>query len=284
MPIAYSCPHCGRQYSVAEQFAGQTGPCASCGKPITIPLSGPGTVYAPAKSGSGAGVVIVALVVLLVVCPGGLIALLLPAVQAAREAARRSQSTNNLKQIGLAIHNYHDTYNEFPPAVVTDANGTPLYSGRVLLLPFMEQPHLFNAWAKDEPWNSPTNMPLSQTNLALFQDPSSPITNAGRTDYLFVTGPKALFEQTGRRMSFADITDGTSNTFMVIEVQNSGTNWAEPKEMDIGSIAPLPAGNHPGGNLVLFGDGSVKFIAKGTAPGMIHAMATRDGGEVVNVP
>ena len=75
----------------------------------------------------------------------GMVALLLPAVQAAREAARRAQSSNNLKQIGLAMHNYHDTYGTFPPAVVTDASGKPLYSGRVLLLPFMEQAALFDA-------------------------------------------------------------------------------------------------------------------------------------------
>src|SRR5437867_7559265 len=140
MPIAYSCPHCGKQFSVAEQYAGQTGPCAACGKPITIPLAAPGTGYsyaphAAAVGGAGAGIVVVIIGVIgaLVVCGGILAALLLPAIQAAREAARRAQSSNNLKQIALALHNYHDVHGSFPPAVVTDANGQPLYSGRVLL-------------------------------------------------------------------------------------------------------------------------------------------------------
>src|SRR5262245_40841618 len=136
MPISYSCPHCGKQFSVAEQFAGQTGPCAACGKPITIPAAIGGYAYKPqAASGGGGGLAVIAivLVVLVVFCGGAGVALLLPAVQAAREAARRAQSSNNLKQIGLALHNYHSVHNTFPPAVVTDASGKPLYSGRVLL-------------------------------------------------------------------------------------------------------------------------------------------------------
>src|SRR6476661_8337983 len=132
MPIPYTCPHCGKQFSVAEQFAGQTGPCAACGQPITVPLP-PGYLH-PGQRGtsSSSGVLITLLAVggigCLCVLPV-LVALLLPAVQAAREAARRMQSSNHLKQLGLAMQNYHDEYQCFPPAVVTDAGGKPLYSG-----------------------------------------------------------------------------------------------------------------------------------------------------------
>jgi type II secretory pathway pseudopilin PulG len=289
MPISYTCPHCGKQYTVADQYAGQTGPCAACGQPITIPTATPGKYDyapqpAPSGGGSGVAVVVVALVVLLLLCPGVLIALLLPAVQAAREAARRSQSSNNLKQIGLALHNYHDVYGSFPPAVVTDASGTPLYSGRVLLLPFLEQAGIYESFDKTQPWNSPTNEPTSQMMIPTFHDPSS-TTTGGQTDYVFVTGTQTMFENGGKPIKFQDITDGTSNTIMVVEMKGTGIGWAEPRDMDFSQPQALPAGNHPGGNLVLFGDGSVRFISSAAMPpGQVRALMTRNGGEVVAVP
>jgi type II secretory pathway pseudopilin PulG len=287
MPIAYTCPHCGKQYSVAEQYAGQSGPCAACGKPITVPMLGPGA-YGPApasnRGGGGVVAVIIAVVILFLACPGVLIALLLPAVQMSREAARRAQSSNNLRQLGIAIHNYHDVHNAFPPAVVKDANGKPLYSGRVLLLPYLEQQSLYNAWALDEAWDSPRNLPLSQTAIRTFQDPSNPTHSPGETDYLFVTGTGTMFEDTGRRMSFGDIQDGTSNTIMMVEAKGQGINWAEPRDIDMSMPVPLPASSHPAGNLILFGDGSVRTVPKNLPPATVHAAATRSGGEPVSLP
>ena len=289
MPIAYSCPHCGKQYSVADQYAGQTGPCAACNKPITIPLAGMPGQYGPPPASSGAGggaaVVIVAILVLVLVCGGGGVALLLPAMQAAREAARRSQSQNNLRQIGIAIHNYHDIYSEFPPAVVADANGKPLYSGRVLLLPFMEQSSLYEAWAKDQAWDSPQNLALSQTAIKTFQDPSNGARQVtGETDYLFVTGANTLFDPAAGKMTMAQITDGTSNTLMTVEVKGSGINWAEPRDLDMSAGGPLPPSSHPSGNVVLFADGSVRTISPAVNPQVLQAAATRNGGEPMTLP
>src|SRR5262249_31265753 len=65
--------------------------------------------------------------------------LLVPAAQKMRDSADRAQGSNNLKVIGIALHNYHDNYQQFPPAVVYSADGKPLYSWRVLILPFIEQ-------------------------------------------------------------------------------------------------------------------------------------------------
>jgi len=283
MPISYSCPHCGKQFSVADQYAGQSGPCAACGQIITIPGGMPtGYAYAPRPSSGGMGGGTVALIVILAVvvlmCPCG-IALLLPAVQAAREAARRTQSANNLKQIGLALHNYHDTYRQFPPAVVTDANGNPLYSGRVLLLPFIEQAPLYNQWDKSAAWDSPQNMALSQTVLKVFDDPSAP---NGHSHYEFVTGPGAMFEA-GSPLDISDIRDGTSNTIAVVEMRTTNPSWAAPSSIDINQLsAGLPQGNHPGGNNVLMADGSVRFVAQSINPQTLGALATRKGGEAIN--
>lgn len=281
MPIAYSCPHCGKQFSVADQYAGQSGPCAGCGQVITIPGGMPTAgAYAPRPSGGAGGgtiALIVVLAILVLMCPCG-IALLLPAVQAAREAARRTSSMNNLRQIGIAIHNYHDTYRQYPPAVVTDANGNPLYSGRVLLLPFLEQEAIYRQWDQSAAWDSPQNFPLSQTVIKLFDDPSSPPNQ--HSHYEFVTGTGAMFEA-GSPHTFSDITDGTSNTLAMIEVRSNSQSWAEPTSIDVAQLsAGLPQGNHPGGNLVLLADGSVRFVAQSVSPAVLQSMATRKAGDM----
>jgi hypothetical protein len=218
--------------------------------------------------------------VILFACGGVLVALLLPAVQAAREAARRMQAGNHLKQLGLALQNYHDVFQALPPAVITDENGKPLYSGRVLLLPFMEQKGLYDRFDKTKAWDSPANLPLSKMALPVFQDPSGKIV-PGQTDFLFVAGKGTAFEPRPEGMSLADIVDGTSNTMCMIEVKNSGINWAEPRDLDFSQPMSLPPGNHPNINLAVFFDGHTYGIAKNTPPQTIHALATRAGGEAI---
>lgn len=282
MPIPFSCPHCGKQFSVAEQYAGQTGPCAACNQPITIPGKPAANYAVPPSSGGGIGGGLLALFLglmgVLVVCGGILLALLLPAFQAAREAARRAQATNNSKQILLALHNYHDAYGTLPPAVVTDAAGQPLYSGRVLLLPFLEQEALYRAFDLDKAWDSPENLQLSQTIIPTFMDPSSPINLPGQTNFVFVTGKGTAFEA-GQMSKLTDILDGTSNTLVIVELKNSGISWAEPKDLDISQPMSLPPGNHPGGNIVGFADGSCRFLSGNVPPTLIRDLATKAGQE-----
>jgi hypothetical protein len=288
MSIPFTCPHCGQQMEVADQYAGQTGPCSACGQTITIP-GGPLPPMKPAydrsAGGGGASIGIILAVVLVGVlfCGGILAALLIPAVGAAREAARRAQSMNNMRQIAIAMHNYHDTYNVFPPAVVRDEDGNLLYSGRVLLLPFLEQAPLYEQWKKYKAWDSPENLRYAEIVIKTFVDPSSTDTTPGHTDYLFVTGKGAGMEG-DKPARIADITDGTSNTIMLVELANSGAHWAEPKDLDIATLAGgLPPGNHPGGNEVGLFDGSVRFVAKKNDPQALRALLTRSGGEPGNL-
>jgi type II secretory pathway pseudopilin PulG len=284
MSISFTCPHCGKQMLVDDQYAGQTGPCSSCGKTITIPPpTKPAYGAAPVASGAGASIAVIlgVVAVSILVCGGILAALLFPALNSARAAAKRSQSTNNVKQLALALHNYHDVYGSFPPAVVKDDDGNPLYSGRVLLLPFIEQQNVFQAFDKTKAWNAPENAPFAQMRIPVFEDPAGPTTGAPRTDYLFVTGPGTVFED-GKRVSFAQITDGSSNTMWIIETAGSNAHWAEPKDLDVSQLNALPPGNHAGGNIVGMADGSVRFMSNGVNPATFKALQTRDGGEPVD--
>jgi hypothetical protein len=289
MPINYSCPHCGKQYSVSDQYAGQTGPCAACGKPITIPSSpgspfqpsGPGPVATGIGTGGVIGIVAVAALIFMMTCGGVLVALLLPAVQAAREAARRMQASNHLKQLGLAMQQYHDEFGVFPPAVVTDASGKPLYSGRVLLLANgdPQERSVYDAFDKTQSWDSSANLPLTRRTPIVFQDPSAAKNVPGQTDFLFVTGQGTAMEVGPKAKSMADLLDGTSNTIFMIEFKDSGINWAEPRDLAISQPMSLPKGNHPNINLAVFFDGHTSAITKNTPPEIIRALATCAGGE-----
>jgi prepilin-type N-terminal cleavage/methylation domain-containing protein/prepilin-type processing-associated H-X9-DG protein len=110
-----------------------------------------------------------------------LIALLLPAVQQAREAARRSQCKNNLKQIGIALHNYHDTHNTFPPGNITmgPCCGTPsLVNWAISILPFIDQDNLQNTYDFNLPNEDPINVAVLQSSVPVYNCPSD--TNAGK--------------------------------------------------------------------------------------------------------
>ena len=247
---------------------------------------GAGLCLCAAEAERRVGALIVVLAVALVggLCVIGLlVALLLPAVQAAREAGRRMQSLNNLKQLALALHNYHDVHGQFPPAVVRDASGQPLYSGRVLLLPFLEQKPLFDQFDPTQAWNSPRNMPISQTMIPTFCDASAGAPTPGRTDYLFVVGKGTAFEEPGPH-TLNTLTDGTANTLFMIEVKNAGISWAEPRDFDASQAVPLPPGNHPGVTLGAFFDGSVKAITSNMSAEEVRSLATRAGAEPVFVP
>ena len=287
MPIQFACPACGKQTSVADQYAGQTGPCAGCGKPITIPFSAGSAPYPSYQAGSGAAVAAgagigIGMILLIIgggvlVCGGVLVALLLPAVQSAREAARRIQSANNLKQIGLAMQVYHDIHREFPPAVVRDADGKPLYSGMVLLLPMLEQQGLYERFDKDKAWDSPENLSLSSMNMGFFMDPSNPDSTPGRTDYLFITGKNSILEDVrGMRHGLETVVDGASNTMLVIEVKGNAS-WAAPNTWDISK--PFD-GSHPGVVQTLFADGSVHAIRKNIDPETLRRLVERNDGQM----
>src|ERR1700690_1532678 len=97
--------------------------------------------------------------------------LMLPPVTDGRPA-RRTECKNHLKQLALAMHNYHDTYGSFPPAYIPDKNGRPMHSWRVLLLPFLEFGPLYDQYRFDEPWNGPHNRELAKLPIALFHCPT----------------------------------------------------------------------------------------------------------------
>lgn len=299
MPIQFACPHCGKQTLVADEYAGQSGPCAACGQTVTIPgEAGATSVVMPLRpaarpAGSGSGVAVVLAIVgicliALIACGGALVFLRLGSVALTeRRPSTRTMCSNNLKQLALAFHNYHDTYGTFPPAYIADENGQPKHSWRVLLLPFLEQQALYDAYDFDEPWDSPVNAMVTETVLPIFQCPAELVSGTPVTNYMVITGPGTVFEGE-RAPALRDILDGTSNTLLIVEVAGSGTQWAEPVDLDasqlavpFGAVANSPGSQHPGGVQAAMCDGSVQFLPYNISPTTFNALVTRAGGEAV---
>ncbi|GAB4127516.1 DUF1559 domain-containing protein [Thermopirellula anaerolimosa] len=287
MVVKFSCPHCGNAIEAADQYAGTTGQCAKCGQPVQVPG---GMGYTPACAASPQRstfwILVLALVLagamVLVAVIGVLVALLLPAVQAAREAARRTQCSNHLKQIGLAMHNYHDEFKCFPPVLVDDAAAP---SWRTMLLPYMDQSALYESYDLNQPWDAPANALVANTVVPEYNCPSvggpSP-----RTNYIRVVGPNTIAEP-GEIVSMRTITDGTSNTILCVEWPESEIPWAEPRDITVEEFLtwfsrPEHRRGHPGGINVLWADGSVLFLPYSTPMETVRSMLTRNGGEIVD--
>ncbi|TWU08672.1 hypothetical protein CA54_39080 [Symmachiella macrocystis] len=210
-----------------------------------------------------------------------LIALLLPNVRQAREAARRTHCRNNLKNIGLALHNYHDAYGGFPPAHTVDADGKPLHSWRMLIVPYLQKGTVYERTDFSKPWDDPANTEVAAMLEPIYVCPSTVI-ERDYTSYLAVVTPESCMRPTEMR-PITDITDGMSNTIMVAEVPvKYAVPWMAPQDADehlVLSPKPDDDFHHAGGSFYLFADGGVQFISSETETATLRGLITPAGGE-----
>lgn len=217
---------------------------------------------------------------------GVLVGLLLPAVQQARAAARRAQSSNNLKQIALAMHMHHDTHKQFPPVVIADQPKSQL-SWRVHILPFIDQGALYEQFKLDEPWDSEHNRKLIDRIPAFYSSPDSPeLVNEGKTRYQRPRG-EGLPGSVEKRLWFASITDGTSNTIMAVEAPvERAVIWTQPDDFEVDMDNPIGtmANSLAEGFNAAFYDGSVHFISNSVDNQVLKNLLAHQDGEVVRLP
>ena len=268
-------------------------------------VRGVGYASLPGLGGGGGGSSTAVLAVPLI---AGSTALLLPAVQAAREAARRSQAQNNLKQLGLAAHNYHSTYNTFPRGTVegTDLPPEQRLSWVVALLPYLEQQAMTERLDPKQAWNAGPNDLVARTAIPDLLNPSLPdleTTGEGYapTHYVGIAGvgedaatSPTPTRKTGvfgydRATALRDLRDGTSNTLMYGSVHENVGPWAQGGRATVRAFTQRPYidgpdgfGGHAGGTNFLAADGSVHFISENIDPAVLEAMATASGGEIVD--
>ncbi|PQO31750.1 DUF1559 domain-containing protein [Blastopirellula marina] len=195
-----------------------------------------------------------------------LIGLLLPAQQTSCGGSQAMISSNKLKQIGLALHNYHDLYGVFPPAYVADEAGKPLYSWRVLILPFLEQEALYEQFDLAQTWDSDANVALVGEMPDVFASPYAyQRAFLGETSYLaLVDLPKGrTVLRAGESRTFPEIPDGLSGTAMVVSRPDCFVIWTEPVDVDpleflVSAAEVKPTEKKPETVHVLLADGAVR--------------------------
>jgi hypothetical protein len=196
-------------------------------------------------------------------------------------AAQLRSSSNNLKQIGLAVHNYHDA-NAALPNNVTSKDGKPLLSWRVLLLPYLEQDALYKEFKLDEAWDSSANKKLVEKMPKVYA-PVRVKAEAGHTFYRGFAGPGTAFEP-GKKLRFANFTDGLSNTALVVEA-GEPVVWTRPDDLPYDPKKPLPklGGLFDGRFHMLMGDGAVYPVRPDFDKDEFRKVVTRADGEVINL-
>jgi hypothetical protein len=348
MTIEFPCA-CGQPLQAQDEHAGQLTRCPKCGREVTIPAGRPAPAAQPPprpqavtrrprsdashpeeddegdrprrrrpqSSGMSTGCIVLLVLgivgaVSMVCLVPILIGLLLPAVQKVRQAAERIQDTNNLKQLGLAVISYNDDHGQLPPAVVYDRDGKPLYSWRVLILPYIGEDALYQQFHLDEPWDSPHNKPLLAQMPKVFAQPGMPPQEPYATYYQVFDGPGAAFHsdpgglrpfdpnakvgfgvappkggglalQQGKVARFpADFVDGTSNTILIAEGADP-VPWTKPGDLPFTPNGPLPklGGILHGDFDTVLADGSVHFVRKGVSEETLRAAVTINGGEIL---
>jgi hypothetical protein len=215
-----------------------------------------------------------------------LVAMLLPAVPSAREAARRMQCGNNMKQIILGIHNYHDEYGFLPSAVSTSSNEVET-SWRVFLLPYLELTSLFEQYDQSQVWDEEANSRVSRQNPLGLTCPSNPV-EKDDVDRYYTAYAMPLGSSTALSRSETRSLPSSATGSMIAIVEACGRNivWTNPRDVDV-SVIPVGVNRpglaetmsegvlssvHPGGATAANLDGSVQFVSENIAPEVLRQL------------
>lgn len=201
------------------------------------------------------------------------------------------QCRNNLKQIGLALWNYHDTYSAFPAA--RDAG----HSWRLRVLPFMWSSPQYSAYDFDQPWNAENNVIIDIRPLhsksgepVVFGNPYGPacdVDDPHVTSYVVIVGDDA-FANANQTRAKADISDGLENTIAAVEIVDSDVHWLSPVDLEFDRMSftindgpQSISSHHKSGPAILFCDGAVFRVNPSIDPETVRGMCTIRGGEQI---
>ena len=225
------------------------------------------------------------LAVILVIL-GTLLALILPSILNAREAARATSCRGHMFKLKKAVEMYRHTSGRFPPAVFVDDASKTEHSWRVLI-----RPHLWGSlddYHLDEAWNSKRNTSaFPRSDAELFQCPSGhDLDRTEYTNYVCVRGEDTIFPK-GKSIKLDDVSDGPENTIVLVEVHGLDIHWREPRDLSFKSMSfelnddvdPSINSPHPSGPVVTFADDSYFRLSDTIESSDVKALLTRAGGD-----
>ena len=295
MPFLFRCPHCDTETEVEDQYAGLTGPCAVCGKSVTIPhpdASHRSRAFAASRGPAVSVPVILAVTIvgllLAATVVGVGVALVRPVISRARNSAQSVQCGNNLKQIALAMQAYAEEYGSLPPAYIADKNGRPIHSWRVLLLPYLGHESTYKQYDFSKSWDSTHNLALQYEMPSIYACPTDDDALAAQeTSYMVVVGRRTPFPG-ATTTTFDDMADRPGDTILVVETHGEGVCWLKPTDLDVrklqfemnGGVGEMGSEHRSGAN-VATADGDVHFLVDDIGPEVLRGLTTIAGGEAI---
>ncbi|MEX1096780.1 MAG: DUF1559 domain-containing protein [Planctomycetales bacterium] len=271
-----TCPLCG------VEIDENTRVCPAC----RANLAGGG---APRGAPSSYGMVLAGILIGIVLL-GVVVALLLPKRSRAREPAHRSTSKSYLRQLAIAVHNYHETYRSFPVAEQQFDAGAARHGWQTHLLSYLDERLTYDAIDFGRNWDDPANAAPFRTRIVTFQISGVTDTHDARGYPLMHYAGNVHVLGRVPALTFSDIKDGLHNTILIGEVTEGLRAWGDPGNLRDPALGlnrgPATFGSawKDGGVQFAAADHSIHYIASDAAPHVLKALATPDGGELLTFP
>ncbi|MEC8557718.1 MAG: DUF1559 domain-containing protein [Planctomycetota bacterium] len=304
MPFEFTCPYCYKKTTVADDMAGQTGPCSGCGQRVTIPgeeLTQPAapnqtasvSAIAPGRSRTTPNSGLALRIAGGIAATGLLMCIALfitwPLFGRMQQQRNAVACITNMQRIANALNEYAADYGSYPPAVVCDSKGKPMYSWRILILQYLGEEELLSEFNLDQAWDSQQNALLIPKCPSIFKSPAIAIPSDSESHYSLLTGNGTLFPTSGP-LGPGNISDGADQTLLVVEVRNDLHEWTKPGDVDFtqldrrigGTGKHVIGGNHDGGATAVFADGSDVWLPAEITPELLDALVTPNGQEPID--
>jgi hypothetical protein len=311
MPFYFRCPHCETETWIEPQFCGKTGPCAVCGRLVTVPYADQlaaqplpvesairieeaanptfaQVVTSRLSSRFRARVAMLALALFAIAILTLVVTAMRPLMRYTANASQLSSGRRNIEKIVAAMRQYQAEHGTLPPPYLNGPDGKPAHSWRVLILPYLGYKNLYDRYDFNSAWDSTNNKMLLREMPPVFAAPTDQnARDSYETSYMVVVGKKTAFPRDGG-VTTSQIGDAHDRTILVVEVRSNGVTWMEPTDLDYSKMSfaantgtSCPGTRHPTDFQAGFVDGVARNIPTDTSPEEVNNMLTTNGGEEV---